>query len=78
MSNLEEALKALAPKPKPQGCKTCMWLAGQSETVQNYVHDWFLEDHSTKQLYEVLHDHGYPLGIGALKCHGEHIRSGSQ
>lgn len=74
MSNLQEALNALVPKPKPQGCKSCAWLAGQTQAVQDYVHDWLLEEHSTKQLYDVLREHGYPLSIGALKLHAaEHV-----
>jgi len=75
MSTLEEALTALVPKPKPQGCKSCAWLAGQTEAVQNYVRDWLIEEHSTKQLHDVLQAHGYPLGIGALKLHGESVRA---
>lgn len=75
MSTLEEALTALVPKPKPQGCKSCAWLAGQTDSVQNHVRDWVIEGHSTKQLYEVLRAHGYPLSISAFKFHNEHVKA---
>lgn len=77
MSLLEDELRALQPKPKQQGCKTCYFLAGESESVRTLVDDWILgnnRNNSTKALHDVLAKHGYPYSISGLKCHIEHVR----
>lgn len=67
--SLVDDLKALSPKQKPQGCKTCVWLEGHPREVGELVRQWAVEDSSPKQLFRVLKSHDYPLSETALKNH---------
>lgn len=70
--SLVDDLKALSPKKKPQGCKTCLWLKTQSEEAQELVRVWAQEDNSPLQLHRTLKAHGYPLSESGLKGHIGH------
>lgn len=71
--SLEAALESLVPKDRPQGCKTCKWLDGQSEKVRQFVHEWIVEQFSDTQLHNTLCEYGYPLSISAWKLHRNHV-----
>ena len=70
--SLVDDLKALSPKKKPQGCKTCAWLEGHPREVGELVRQWAQEDNSPLQLHRTLKAHGYPLSESALKGHIGH------
>lgn len=79
MSTISERLRTAQRNPANRGgCVTCRWWNQISSQTKNLINEWLDNDHSVKQLYEILSapndgdEPSLPISITGFRLHLNH------
>lgn len=70
--SLAQRLASVQPNNANAGCRTCKWLAAQTDTDRQAWNDWLAEGKSAQQLFEVAQLEGLDISLTAFRHHLRH------